>query len=194
MNLSTLGKHLPESPSESAAPDRERRIPPLERWNPPFCGDMDLLIKAGGEWWHEGRRMTRQGLIDLFASVIWREGDDYFLKTPVEKIGIRVEDVPFVIEDANVRHDADGAIYIECVTAHGDRVRLDDEHRLQLRPYQGQLLPYVRVRANLEARFARHAFYHLLEWCELSEEGDETVLRIPSGSDTQILRAKTAAF
>lgn len=162
----------------------EKRIPPVDQWHPPFCGNMNLIIKANGQWWHEGRQMMRQGLIDLFASVLWREGDDYFLKTPVEKIGIQVEDVPLFIEDVNLLTLTDGQ-YIECITTHQDKIILNTEHGLILREFQGQLQPYVSVRFGLEAKIMRHAFYHLIEWCDLYEQDGQTVLSIPMGQKTQ---------
>ena len=186
MDFNLISQHL-------AQYQGERRIPPLEQWHPPFCGDMDLTIKANGEWWHEGRRMTRQKLIDLFATVLWREGDAYFLKTPVEKIGIQVEDVPLFIEEVNLLQLADGA-YIECLTTHQDRIVLDSEHVLQMRAFQGELKPYVTIRANLDARIARHAFYHIVSWCDLQEDGEHTVLSIPMGASQQQLSTDNTAF
>ena len=172
---------------------QQRKIPPLDQWHPEHCGDMDLVIKANGQWWHDGRRMTRQGLIDLFASVLWREGDAYFLKTPVEKIGITVEDAPLFIEEVNLLTLADGQ-HIECVTTHQDRIVLDHEHVLYLHEFQGELRPYVNIRANLHARIARHAFYHVVAWCELSEQGEHTLLSIPMGSEQQSLSVATELF
>ena len=154
---------------------------------------MDLTIKANGEWWHEGRRMTRQKLIDLFATVLWREGDAYFLKTPVEKIGIQVEDVPLFIEEVNLLQLADGT-YVECLTTHQDRIVLDSEHVLQMRAFQGELKPYVTIRANLDALIARHAFYHIVSWCDLQEDGEHTLLSIPMGTSQQHLSIDNTAF
>lgn len=181
MDLHHLSQQLHVNPSTT------RRIPPVNQWNPPFCGDMDLLIKANGQWWHEGRQMTRQGLIDLFASVLWRENEQYYLKTPVEKIGIQVEDVPLFVNDVNLLHTEMGT-HIECVTSHGDRIIIDEAHPLILHPFQGEIRPYVNIRFNLDACIMRHAFYHLLEWCELSEDGNQTVLRVPTGKTQQLMR------
>ncbi|AUZ03913.1 hypothetical protein ADP71_00540 [Vitreoscilla sp. C1] len=179
MNLQQTAAYLSQTQTE-------KRIPPVDQWHPPFCGNMDLIIKANGQWWHEGRQMTRQGLIDLFASVLWREGDEYFLKTPVEKIGICVEDVPLFIEDVNLLTLADGQ-YIECITTHQDKIILNAEHGLILRDYQGQIQPYVPIRFGLEAKIMRHAFYHLIDWCNLSEQDGQTVLSIPMGQKMQHL-------
>jgi hypothetical protein len=83
--------------SVSAA--KTRGLPPVESWNPPFCGDIDMEIKRDGTWFHEGTPIGRRGLVKLFASILIREGDKYFLVTPVEKVGIRVEDAPFIAID-----------------------------------------------------------------------------------------------
>ena len=71
-----------------------RGLPPVERWNPPFCGDLDMRIAADGTWFYLGTPIGRPALVKLFSSVLKREGDDYFLVTPVEKIGLKVEDAP----------------------------------------------------------------------------------------------------
>lgn len=75
----------------------KRSIPPLEQWHPKHCGAMDLLVKANGEWWHEGQLIKRQALVDLFSSVLWKEQGKFYLKTPVEQIEIQVEDEPLFI-------------------------------------------------------------------------------------------------
>src|SRR5689334_2878095 len=73
----------------------EKGPPPLHLWNPPFCGDLDMRIAADGTWFYMKTPIGRHALVKLFASVLWREGDKYFLKTPVEKVGIAVDDAPF---------------------------------------------------------------------------------------------------
>src|SRR6218665_4040164 len=78
-----------------AAVGKERRLPPVHLWNPPFCGDIDMRIAADGTWFYLGTPIGRPALGGLFASVLKREGENYFLVTPVEKVGIKVEDAPF---------------------------------------------------------------------------------------------------
>lgn len=178
-----LGKLLAQAEGQ-----RARALPPLEKWNPAYCGEMDLKICANGEWFHEGSKMTRQKLVDLFATVLWREQtedggsekDRYFLKTPVEKIGIQVEDVPLLISQVD-QVESDGQIWIQCTSKTGDVVFADAEHPIFMRAYQGELRPYIRVRRNLEALIHRNAFYHLLSWAELDESASGTVMRIRSG-------------
>ncbi|MDN5733065.1 MAG: DUF1285 domain-containing protein, partial [Psychrobacter sp.] len=103
-----------------------RAIPPLERWHPEQVTDMDLVIKANGEWWHEGGQMTRESLVSLFATILWKEENqgktEYFLKTPVQKIRIQVEDAPLLINDVGIVEEA-GLRWLEFTTTTGDVVR-----------------------------------------------------------------------
>src|SRR5471032_2285872 len=80
----------------AALPRENKGPPPVEQWNPPFCGDIDMRIAADGTWFYQKTPIGRPALVKLFASVLKREGDRYFLVTPVEKVGIVVEDVPFL--------------------------------------------------------------------------------------------------
>lgn len=115
-----------------------RAIPPLECWHPEQVTDMDLVIKANGEWWHEGGQMTRESLVSLFATILWKEENqgktEYFLKTPVQKIRIQVEDAPLLINDVGIVEEA-GQRWLEFTTTTGDVVRLDDEHKIVLKAY-----------------------------------------------------------
>ncbi len=178
--LDSLSAYLKQESTER----RGRGIPPLDKWHPERCADMDLVIKANGEWWHEGAKITRQSLVDLFATVLWREGTEaapsYYLKTPVEKLAIKVEDVPFLMIEVNVVQQAQGAV-IELVSSTGDVVVLDDEHPLQMRTYQGEDRPYIPVRFGMLGLIARPAFMHLVKLGGLSEVDGRTVLTLQSG-------------
>jgi len=90
-NLMGIAQYL-----KDAQAGHKRSIPPLEQFNPKHCGAMDLKVKANGEWWHEGQLIKRQALIDLFSSVLWKEQDKFYLRTPVKQIEIEVEDEPLV--------------------------------------------------------------------------------------------------
>jgi len=133
-NLNALSQYI-----KSAKGTREgRAIPPLEKWHPEDIADMDLTIKANGEWWHEGGQMTRESLVSLFATILWKEENngttEYFLKTPVQKIRIQVEDAPLLINDVGIVHEDDMS-WLEFITTTGDVVRLDDEHSIVLKAY-----------------------------------------------------------
>src|SRR5215471_19248312 len=73
-----------------------KRLPPVHLWNPPFCGDLDMRIAGDGTWFYMGTPIGRAALVRLFSTILKREGDKYFLVTPVEKVGIRVDDAPFL--------------------------------------------------------------------------------------------------
>lgn len=133
-NLDALSQYI-----KSTKGTREgRAIPPLEKWHPEDIADMDLTIKANGEWWHEGGQMTRESLVSLFATILWKEENngitEYFLKTPVQKIRIQVEDAPLLINDVGIVHEDDMS-WLEFTTTTGDVVRLDDEHSIVLKAY-----------------------------------------------------------
>ena len=213
-NMDALSQYF-----KSAAGIREgRAIPPLENWHPEQVEDMDLTIKANGEWWHEGVHMTRQSLVNLFATILWKEENagkvEYFLKTPVQKLRIQVEDAPLLINDVGIV-DEDDKRWLEFTTTTGDVVRLDDEHAISLRAYipeddtsninasniydndkneenkpsesDTQVRPYMMVRNDLHALIGRNAFYHLTEIGELTERDGETILTLQSGDNAYTL-------
>lgn len=140
-----------------------RGHPPVAKWNPDLCGDMDLVICSDGRWVHEGTEIKRQPLVKLFASILKKEQGDYFLVTPVEKWRIRVEDAPFLITQA-ARDEA----RILLTTNTGDVVPLDSDHPLILKLYGDppQPVPYIEVRDGLEARTSRDVYYELIDWAE----------------------------
>ena len=159
----------------------KRSIPPLEQWHPKHCGAMDLLVKANGEWWHEGQLIKRQALVDLFSSVLWKEQGKFYLKTPVEQIEIQVEDEPLFINQVD-RVEIGQQNYIQLTTTHQDIVIVDEEHPIFMREYAGELRPYVHVRFGINALIQRAAFLHLVELGELSDNAQgETILSLKSG-------------
>ncbi|MFV5382302.1 DUF1285 domain-containing protein [Acinetobacter towneri] len=159
----------------------KRSIPPLEQWHPKHCGAMDLLVKANGEWWHEGQLIKRQALVDLFSSVLWKEQGKFYLKTPVEQIEIQVEDEPLFINQVDVV-EIGQQNYIQLITTHQDIVIVDAEHPIFMREYAGELRPYVHVRFGINALIQRAAFLYLVELGELSENAQgETILSLKSG-------------
>ena len=172
-NFSHLSEYLKQL-------NHDRVIPPLEKWNPSHCGEMDMVIKANGEWWHEGQQIRRQKMIDLFSKVLWKEDGDYYLKTPVEKIKIQVEDEPLLITQIDVIQ-VEGVNYLQCTTQNQDVVLVDQEHPIFMKTYQGETRPYFHVRFGLNALIQRQAFYHLVSYGELTEENGQAILRLTSG-------------
>lgn len=138
-------------------------LPPVHLWNPPFCGDIDMRIASDGTWFYMNSPIGRKPLFQLFSRVLRRDGDDYFLVTPVEKCGIRVDDAPFVA--VRMRVEGEGkAQSIRFETNVDDEVVVDSEHPLRFAVEAGTdgLKPYVLVRANLEALVVRALFYDLV--------------------------------
>lgn len=146
--------------------------PPVDQWNPPFSGDLDMQIKRDGTWYYQGTPIKRPELVRLFASILKREGDRYYLVTPVEKVGLTVEDAPFVAIDCDQEDDG---IYFE--TNVGDRVVADAENpiRVEENDQTGEPSPYIHIRRGLEALIDRKSFYRLVEMGK--RDGDNIVVR-----------------
>lgn len=131
---------------------------PVERWNPARCGEIDIRILKDGRWLHEGRPIVREPLVRLFASVLRRDEDGFYLVTPAEKLKIVVEDAPFVAVAMEAGDDG----VLRFVTNVGDLVEADSQHPLRvLTDADGQPAPYLLVRGGLEARVSRPTFYEL---------------------------------
>ncbi|VXA84611.1 conserved hypothetical protein [Acinetobacter sp. 8I-beige] len=159
----------------------KRSIPPLDQWHLKHCGTMDLKVLANGEWWHEGQLIKRQAMIELFATVLWKEEDKFYLKTPVEQIEIEVEDEPLFVNQVDQVEIA-GKIYLQLTTTTQDVVIVDEDHPIFMRAFQGELRPYVHVRFGINALIQRAAFFHLVEMGELSEDAEgEAKLCLQSG-------------
>ncbi len=153
-----------ESLAASVKAVKTRGLPPVETWNPPFCGDIDMEIRRDGTWFYQGTPIGRPALVKLFASILIREGDEYFLVTPVEKVGIRVQDAPFIAVDFQVAGEGE-AQDLTFLTNLDDAVVAGPEApvRVVRDPNTGEPSPYVRIRRNLEALIDRKSFYRLVE-------------------------------
>ncbi|WP_233342264.1 DUF1285 domain-containing protein [Maricaulis salignorans] len=140
-------------------------LPPVERWHPEYCGEMDMVIKRDGSWWHEGKRITRQPLSRLFSTILRKDDDGvHYLVTPVEKIAIKVEVAPFVAVrvDATGEGEAQSLIF---TTNFDDLAEAGPEHPINVRidPVTGEPTPLVRIRGGLDALMTRPVFYELAE-------------------------------
>lgn len=140
--------------------------PPVHLWNPPFCGDLDMRIARDGTWWYLGTPMGRKALVKLFSSIIRKDGDDYFLVTPVEKVGITVDDAPFVAVDFEITNPGPEQI-LTFETHVGDFATAGPDHPIRVTrdPESGEPSPYILIRANLEALIDRKSFYRLIDIC-----------------------------
>ncbi|MEM9476438.1 MAG: DUF1285 domain-containing protein [Pseudomonadota bacterium] len=153
-----------ESLADSARAASKGGLPPVHLWNPPFCGDLDMRIARDGTWFYLGTPIGRASLVRLFSSILRKDGEDYFLVTPVEKVGITVDDAPFVAIDFEVTGTGDAQI-VTFETHVGDTVAAGPDHPIRVVRDEttGEPSPYVLVRANLEALIDRKSFYRLVE-------------------------------
>jgi hypothetical protein len=152
----------------------KKSLPPVESWNPPYCGEIDIHIKANGDWFHEGSAFKRLPLVKMFASVLIKEvsteviedvsseREEYFLVTPVEKVKIRVDDAPFVLTQWNWLDENESIMQVS--TNLGDEFTLDADHPLIVNE-KGDL--YVTVRRNLTAKVHRNVYY---QWADIAQE------------------------
>lgn len=160
--------------------ERDRSRPPVDRWDPPDLGPMDIRIDREGTWSHEGVEIRRPALVRLFASILRREpGDRFYLVTPVEKYRIIVEDVPFLGVDFQVQGPGTPGQQVLVTTNVGDHVLLDGEHPLEMRRPDGDTepRPYFTVRDGLEGRLTRGMYYRLVELAEMQPVGEGAAVR-----------------
>ncbi len=139
-------------------------LPPVERWNPPFCGDIDMEIRQDGTWFYMGTPIGRMPLVQLFSTVLRKDEDGKtYLVTPVERVGIRVADAPFVAVEADISGECAEQV-ITLRTNVGDVVEVGPGHPLRFvdEAETGGLKPYVLVRGRLEALVARSVMYELV--------------------------------
>ncbi len=154
-----------ESIAASArAATKGRGIPPVHLWNPPHCGDLDIRISRDGTWFYMGTPIGRPELVRLFSTILRKDGDSYVLVTPVEKVGITVDDAPFVAVDFEVEGSGQ-AQALTFTTNVADTVKAgpDAPIRIERDPKTGEPSPYVRIRANLDALIDRKSFYRLVD-------------------------------
>lgn len=159
-----------------------RGPPPVHLWDPPDCGDIDMRIAADGTWFYQRTPIGRAALVKLFASVLRRDGDRYFLVTPVEKCGIAVDDVPFLAVELDVQRRAGGQV-LQFRTNVDDWVACGPDHPLRFEPETGTggLKPYLRVRRELWARVTRALFYDLVALGEEREVDGVRLFGVASG-------------
>jgi hypothetical protein len=160
LDASAPGTGAPDALAAEAAKAAKKGPPPVHLWNPPFCGDLDMRIARDGTWFYLGTPIGRAPLVRLFASILRKDGDRYYLVTPVEKVGVRVDDAPFVAVD--FRREGDRLVF---TTNVGDETAAGPDHPIRVvrDPATGEPGPYVHVRAALEARIDRKTFYRLVE-------------------------------
>lgn len=162
-----------------------KKLPPVHLWNPPFCGDMDLVIRRDGSWHYLNSPIGRKAMVNLFSTILRHDDDGcFYLVTPVEKCRIQVEDAPFVAIALQV--DGEGRDQVLTLTTNvGDDVVIDSAHalRVEIDAKSGEPRPYVRVRANLDALVHRNVFYRLVEIAVPEQHAGESWLGVWSSGE-----------
>lgn len=151
----------------SFSKSNKKSLPPIEKWNPPFCGDIDMTISKSGKWYYMGSEIKRPAMVKLFSGILRLESDNsYYLVTPVEKVRIQVEDAPFVAV-AITKEQSEGMNTVTFRTNLNDEIVLSKENPLSIEIKQnGEPSPYITVRNNLRALISRSVFYELVDLAE----------------------------
>ena len=171
------------SRASEAKSGKKRGLPPVEKWNPPFCGDIDMEIRADGTWFYMGTPIGRAPLVQLFSTVLRKDEDGKtYLVTPVEKVGIRVIDAPFVAVEMNAS-ERDGQQVLTFRTNVGDVVEAGPEHPLRFTIFgeNRELKPYILVRGRLEALVSRAVMYDLVALGEVIDVDGVEMFAVRSG-------------
>lgn len=159
-------------------------LPPVDHWNPPFCGDIDMEIKADGTWFYMGTPIGRAPLVRLFSTVLRKDEDGKtYLVTPVEKVGIRINDAHFLAVEMTVS-EQNGAPLLSFRTNVGDVIEAGPDHPLSFTNDDEQLKPYLSVRGRLQALVSRAVTYDLLAQGEVIEIDGREMFAIRSGGAT----------
>jgi uncharacterized protein len=167
----------------TTSPAGARGLPPVHLWNPPFCGDLDMRIASDGTWFYMGTPIGRAALVRLFSTILKRENGKHFLVTPVEKVGIRVDDAPFLAVEMQKEEDERGRL-LRFRTNVDDWVPCDAGHRLRFETAgDGGLTPYLHVRADLWAKVTRALYYDLVDMGEERMIDGQPMFGIESGGE-----------
>ena len=152
-------------------------LPPVHLWKPDVVGEIDIRIDFNGHWYHEGELIKREPLVKLFASILWFEDENYYLVTPVEKLAIDVEDTPYIIHQMECLDNT----WLATTNTH-EQLFVGLDHPVELREYQQQWIPYIKVRYDLWARVNRSIYYQWVD--EAMQEKKNSIDRflLSSGS------------
>lgn len=155
--------------------------PPVDQWDPSFCGDIDMRIARDGKWFYMGTPIGRQKMVNLFSKVLWLEEGKYYLKTPVEKVGIQVDDAPFLFTgfEKRIGDHGDELVF---TSSTEDTVVLGEEHRLWVDTCSdtAEPSPYIEVRFGMKGLIHRNVFYQLVEMAQEKEVDGRSMLVIES--------------
>lgn len=167
--------------TRAVAATAPKGLPPVHLWNPPFCGDLDMRIAADGTWHYLGSPIGRPALVRLFSTILKREQGRYFLVTPAEKVGIRVDDAPFMAVEMKVEGDGETRT-LSFRTNVDDWVPCDTDRPLRFEAAaDGGLTPYLHIRDDLWAKVTRALYYDLVELGEERSVDNRAMFGVRSG-------------
>ena len=159
-------------------------LPPVHLWNPPFCGDLDMRIAGDGTWFYMGTPIGRPALVRLFSTILKREDGKHFLVTPVEKVGIRVDDAPFLaVEMQNEADETRAAIALPHQCRRLGAMRFRTSACASSMAADGGLTPYLHVRSDLWAKVTRALYYDLVDIGEERVVDGLSMFGIESGGE-----------
>ena len=166
--------------SAARAATAERKLPPVHLWNPDYCGEIDMRIARDGVWFYNGSPIGRLPLVQLFSTILRKDPERYVLVTPVERVGIVVEDAPFLAVEMRRSEGPEGQV-LAFRTNVEDWVEAGPDHPMRFEPGDSEgLKPYVHIRADLWALVKRALFYDLVEAGEMREVEGERMFGVVS--------------
>lgn len=172
---------LDELMRAAQAAGAERKLPPVHLWNPEYCGEIDMRIARDGTWFYNGSPIGRPALVRLFSTILRKDPERYVLVTPVERVGIQVDDAPFLGVELE-RDETENGPALRLRTNVDDWVEIGAEHPVRFEAGEsGGMKPYVRVRADLWALVKRALFYDLVAWGEIREVDGVAMFGVASG-------------
>ncbi len=162
----------------------KKGLPPVDKWNPPFCGDIDLEILRDGRWMYMGTEIKRPAMVRLFSTILRLDSDgEYYLVTPVEKVRIQVEDTPFLIVsmDKLKKEDKTSLIFY---TSLQDKIILTKKNPISIEVNdKNEPSPYILVRNNLRGLISRSVYYELIEHAQERTIDDKNFLTVESNNE-----------
>ena len=162
----------------------KKGLPPVDKWNPPFCGDIDLKILRDGRWMYMGTEIKRPAMVRLFSTILRLDSDgEYYLVTPVEKVRIQVEDTPFLIVsmDKLKKENKTSLIFY---TSLQDEIILTKKNPISIEVNdKNEPSPYILVRNNLRGLISRSVYYELIEYAQERTIEDKNFLTIESNNE-----------
>ena len=181
-------------PSSLASQISKKGLPPVHKWNPELCGDIDIRIARDGTWFYMGSPIGRKRLVKLFSTVLRKDEDgEHYLVTPVEKLRINVEAAPFVVVELEEHgQEQEQELFLRTMT--DDVIRVDDDHKIWVEfSEDGEPSPYVEIRDGLNALIARNVYYQLIEIGTTSEDESGTKFGVWSAGRFFVLGELTEA-